>query len=284
MNVLLIASLVLREASRRKLLLTVAILTLVLVALTGWGFEKLATIHRNGHAIPHYALMVVCSTLVIMMAFMFSVILCLGASFLGALSTGAEIENGTLLAVIPRPLTRAEILAGKWLGNAVLVAAYGAVIAGSEFLVVRVTAGYLPPHPFVAVAYLIGEALLVLTLTMSLSIRLSGIAAGFTAVVLFAIAWIAGIAGAVGTVLNNAPVHQAALVLSLIVPTDGIWRAAVYGLEPAAMAAAGAATAQGASNPFISGAPPPTAYLLWCAGWFACVFSAGIWSFARRDV
>jgi ABC-type transport system involved in multi-copper enzyme maturation permease subunit len=284
MNALLIASLVLREASRRRLLLTVALLTLVIVALTGWGFEKLATATNHGRPVPHFAIMAVSSTLLIMMAFMFSVILSLGGAFLGALSTGSEIENGTLLAVIPRPITRAEIIAGKWLGNAILITMYAGLIAGSEFLVVRAATGYVPPHPFLAVAYLIAQALLVLTLTMCLSIRLSAIAAGFTTVVLFAIAWLGGVVGLIASVFHNDTVHQASLALSLAIPTDGLWRAAVFSLEPVAMAAMGAPTSQGVSNPFISAGPPTAAYLMWCLFWFACMFAATMRLFYSRDI
>ena len=146
----------------------------------------------------------------------------------------------------------------------------------------RLTTGYLPPHPGLAIAYLIAQALLVLTLTMLLSIRLSAVAAGFTVIVFFGVAWISGIAGAIGTALHNEPVHQATLVLSLLVPTDGVWRAAVFALEPAAIAAMSATTA--AFNPFVSGSPPAIAYLIWCLAWCACVFSAGLWNFARRDI
>lgn len=283
MNSLLIASLVLREATRRRLVLTVALLTVAIVLLTGWGFHKLATFHTaSGQPIPHYALMTTASILTIMMAFMFSVILCLGAAFLGALSTGAEIENGTLLAILPRPLSRAEVLFGKWLGNVILVGGYAAIIAGAEFAIVRLATGYLPPHPGTAIAFLIFETIAILTFTMFLSVRLSAIAAGFTAVVFFGLAWLGGVIGAVATVVHNAALEHATLVLSLLFPTDGIWRGAVFGLEPALLAAAGASPQT--ANPFTAAAPPSTAYLVWCAGWLAVVFSAAMVSFARRDI
>ncbi len=144
MNVLLIASLTLREASRRRLVLTAAIATVVLVALTAFGFHALATMHTgSGNRIAHHDVLEASSVLEIMMAFMFSFVLALAAAFLGALSTGAEIENGTLLAIVPRPIRRAEILIGKWLGNAVLLAGYAFVIGALEFAAVRWTTGYL---------------------------------------------------------------------------------------------------------------------------------------------
>ncbi|GAC1389920.1 MAG: hypothetical protein NVSMB31_06320 [Vulcanimicrobiaceae bacterium] len=284
MNALLIASLVLREASRRRLLLTVALLTLGLVLLTGWGFHKLATLHDgHGHAVPHVELMVASSVLIIMMAFMFSIILSVGAAFLGALSTGSEIENGTLLAIVPRPISRSEIMTGKWMGNAILLAAYATLIAGSEFLVVANTTGYIPPHPAIAIGYLIAQALLVLTVTMTLSVRLSAIAAGFVTIVLFGLAWMVGVAGVIGSALHNTALHQAALIVSLIIPTDGVWRAAVFALEPVAMAAA-ASPGQGASNPFVTAAAPTQAYLIWCLTWWIAVLLSGMLLFKRRDI
>jgi len=283
MNALLIASLVLAEAARRRLLLTAAVITLALVGLTSWGFHALGTARdSHGHPIPHYAVMVSSSVLVIVMAFMFSLILSLSAAFLGALATGSEIENGTLLTIVPRPIRRIEIVFGKWLGNLVLIAGYAALIGSVEFLVVRLTTGYSPPHPYVAIAYLIAQSALVLSLTMCLSVRLSPIAAAFATIVLFGVAWVGGIAGTVGTALNNVSLHQAALLLSLLIPTDGIWRGAAFALEPAAMVATVGSTRN--FNPFVSGAPPTTAYLIWSVLWFAAVAGTGIALFRQRDI
>jgi hypothetical protein len=38
------------------------------------------------------------------------------------------------------------------------------------------------------------------------------------------------------------------------------------------------------SNPFVSGAAPTIAYLLWTALWFAAVAAMGIAFFSRRDI
>lgn len=283
MNVLLIASLTIRESSRRKLLLTLAIVSIALVALTAWGFHALATAHTpNGRPIPHQSVLLASSQLEIMMAFMFSFVLALGASFLGALSTGNEIENGTLLAIVPRPLRRVEIVLGKWLGNLVLIGSYAFFIAFSEFGAVRAMTGYMPPHPFIAVGFLVAESAMLLTLTMALSVRVSALAAGFATVVLFGIAWIAGIVGDVAAVLHNGTLERSALALSLVVPTDGIWRAAAYAMQPAIVAAAAAGT--GASNPFLPAGPPSTAFLWWCCAWLAVALGVCAVSFQKRDI
>jgi ABC-type transport system involved in multi-copper enzyme maturation permease subunit len=282
-NVLLVASLVLREASRRRLLLAVALFSFVLIALTAWGLSRLATYHNaNGNAMSHYELIVTTSLLVIMMAFMFGFIVSLVSAFLGALSMGAEIENGILLAIVPRPLRRAEIVLGKLLGNFSLIAAYTIVIGTIEFLVVRVITGYLPPHPAIALAYLIGVGTVTLLLATCLSVRIPAVAAGFTAIVLFGLARVAGFADVIASALNNMALQQASLVVSLIVPSDGLWRGAAYALEPAAMVAASQALQRG--NPFMAAAPPATAYLVWSACWLGALIVATVVLFQRRDL
>ncbi|HEV7180328.1 MAG TPA: ABC transporter permease subunit [Candidatus Baltobacteraceae bacterium] len=281
MNVLLIASLTIRESSRRRLLVTIAAATLVLVALTAWAFHALATVHgTDGKPVDHYSILVAASTIEILMAFMFSFVLALSASFLGGLSTGNEIENGTLLAIVPRPIRRAEIIVGKWLGNVILIAGYALIVAWCEFGVVWLITGYLPPHPARATGFLIAQSTLLLTLTMTLSVRLSALASGFTTVVLFGIAWIGGITGSVAAVLHNASLQSAVAILSLIVPSDGLWRAASFSMQPVLMAAA----SQADVNPLTPAAPPPPAYFVWCLLWVLAVLAFGVRSFQTRDI
>ena len=281
-NVLLVASLILREAARRRLLPTVGIFTLILIGATAWGLNRIATFRNpSGHTISHYELTVLTSLLVVMMAFMFCIIISLVSAFLGALSMGVEIENGILLAIVPRPIRRFEIVLGKLLGNFALLAVYTIVVGAAEFGVVRLITGYVPPHPAIALLYLTAVGAVTLLITMCLSVRVSAVAAGFAAIVLFGIARIAGFADSIASALNNTAVQQASLIVSLIVPSDGLWRGASFALEPAAMVALGGAQR---GNPFIALAPPTHAYLFWSAGWAIAFVFATIVLFARRDL
>ena len=112
MAVLTIARITLREASRRKLLLAVAILTLVVAVLSGWAFHKLLALpcgtSDNPHPCPPYEIRLVAATLLILLLFMFSFVLALGAAFVAAPSISGDIESGVMLAVLPRPIRRAE--------------------------------------------------------------------------------------------------------------------------------------------------------------------------------
>src|SRR5215216_4486053 len=90
------------------------------------------------------------------------------ASFLALfLSVGAisgEIDSGTLHAVLARPLKRSEFVVGRWLGYAVILAGYIVAMTGLVLLIARVIAGYEVPDPWHALALMLLEGVLLLTL------------------------------------------------------------------------------------------------------------------------
>ncbi len=280
---LLVASLVVREIGRRRLALAVVILTLAYLALSAWGFGKLAGADANGHRLSPVEIAGVVSVLVVLMAFMFANILVLGAAFLGSLGVGMELESGLLLAILPRPLRRSEFLLGKWLGVCAVLAGYGAFAAILELAVIRWRTGYVPPHPLAGLVHLFALATLALTFAMTLSVRMPAVTAAFVTIVLYGVAWIVGIVHAVSGYLGNAAVAQGTLAASLFFPTDALWRGVLYELEPVAMLAVGL-NAPGGGGPFAVTGPPSTALLWWAFGWFAVVAAAGVASFRTRDV
>ena len=100
---------------------------------------------------------------------------------------------------------------------------------------------------------------MLLTLALLLSTRLPAIAAGAICVVLFGLGWMAGVFAVVGRFFDAGPLVAAAEASRWLLPSDGLWRGAIYGLEPPARRAAsplGRARAAAASNPFFAARPP----------------------------
>src|SRR2546425_10021322 len=147
--VLTIARLTILEASRRRLLLALGVLTVVVIVLTSWGFSRLPTMSGVTPAEVRLA----SSQLTILVAFMFSGVLALGSTLVAAPSIASDIESGIALAILPRPIRRSEVLMGKWLGLAVLVALYAAGSGVLELLGIWWGTGYLPPNPVAALAF-----------------------------------------------------------------------------------------------------------------------------------
>lgn len=282
---LVIARLTLREASRRRLLLAVVVLTLILVGVSAWGFGKLSSLPCNdGRLCSPTETKIIAATLVILITFMYSFVFTLGAVFVTAPAVSIEVESGIVLAMLTRPIRRSDIILGKWLGWAVIIGGYAITTTGLEFVAVQAFTGYIPPHPIKAIAFLLGECAVMLTLGLLFSTRLAPMTGGIVALMLFGLTWIGGIAHSVGTTLESDAVRNVGFVSSLILPTDGLWRGALFNIEPALLTeVAGGASRAMAANPFLTPAPPPAGYVVWAIAWVAIMLGLAVLSFERRE-
>ncbi|GAC1364458.1 MAG: hypothetical protein NVSMB32_07030 [Actinomycetota bacterium] len=226
------------------------------------------------------------SQLLILVMVAFSFVLALSTVFMAAPSIAGELESGVAAAVLTRPIRRIELLGGKWLGLGLLTTLYVAIASGLEFVTVDLVTGYRPPHPFEFFLFLTGEALVTLTLTTLISTRMSPVTGGVVALGGFMLAWMGGIAVALGQALNNHGIATVGNLTRLIMPSDGLWRGAVYSLEPSAVISGilGSGSNGAAANPFFAAAGPPLAYLGWVAFWVVGVFAGAAWSFRRREI
>ncbi len=284
-NVLLFASLTVRELVRRRLLVIAAVGTLLIVAFTGWGMHRLATATMSGSPLALVAVRATAAGIVLVLAFLFSFVVALGGAMIGAPAMAETIANGELLAVLARPVRRADVVIGRWLGTVIALAAYVALAGGAELLVVRITTGYAPPHPFAALLFLSASGAVVASTAIALATRLPALAAGAAAALLFGLAWVAGIVESIGLSIGNARVADAGTLVALVFPSDALWRGAVYALEPAVFTVAvGASNGNGPANPFTVTSPPPTALLVWAFAWIVVVVACGAAAFRTRDL
>jgi ABC-type transport system involved in multi-copper enzyme maturation permease subunit len=276
---LTIASLTIKEAVRRRLLLAFLAITAIIVGLSAWGFDRLS---HNHHLTSGETNLAVPEALILFM-FMFSFVLALSASAIASPSISSEVESGVLMTIVTRPIRRTEVVLGKWLGLAALLAAYAAGVCALEFGVVDLASGFVPPSPVLVGVYLFAEGALLLTLALLLSTRIPVIAAGVIGVAVFGAGWLAGVVGTLGTALNVAALRTIGQVGRFVLPTDGLWHAAVYYLQPPSLIAERLAE-NGGRDPFFSQGAPSWAYLLWVACWFLIVLGAAVASFERREL
>jgi ABC-type transport system involved in multi-copper enzyme maturation permease subunit len=283
--VLVIAGLTLREIVRRRVLWVLAALAIASVLLVGWGTDRLVEEARAEGA-NDIAIRIAVSQVLIFIAFMFSFVLAMSAAFLAAPAIASDVETGTIAAMLARPLRRAELVAGRWLGLSIVIAAY-AVLSGLLAIgVVRLASGHLPPEPLTAVTFLGMQSIAVLTLALALGTRLPGMAAGAITVVLFGLGWFAGVLGNLATVLDAETLAIGSGWLRILIPTDVLWRGVIYGLEPplVLLLASGEFSQAMEASPFYASAPPPIGLVLWSIAWVALVLGLGIALFRRREL
>ena len=247
-----IAKVTIREAARRRILWVLLGLTVVSVALTSWGTGALAGLARS-EGTGELEIRIGVSQILILAAFMFSFVLAMTAAFLGAPAIAADLESGVVLALLARPIRRSEYVAGRWLG-------------------------------LVAVVFLAAQAVVLLTIALLLGTRLPAIAAGAVCVVLFGLAWMAGVFSGVARAFNADALAAISEATRWLFPSDGLWRGVIYGLEPPLVQIVASGSEIGEANPFYAVAPPPPLYIVWSAIWIAGTLALAAWSLNRREI
>jgi len=275
---LAIAGLTVKEAVRRRLVLAFVAISAVIVGLSAWGFDRLTRANNLTSGETHIAV----PDALILFMFMFSFVVALSASAIASPSISMEVESGVLMTVVTRPIRRTEVLLGKWLGLAALLAGYAIVVCAYEFAVVDWVSGYLPPNPVVATVYLLTEGTLLLTLALFLSTRMPVIAAGVIGVAVFGAGWLAGVVGTLGTTFHISALRTLGAVGRVLIPTDGLWHGAIYYLEPSALTSG--QLVEAGNVPFYALTAPSWPYLLWVVCWFLIVMTASVISFERREL
>jgi ABC-type transport system involved in multi-copper enzyme maturation permease subunit len=142
MTVLYIAGLTLQEASRRRVLRSLAVMTVLLLGLSAWGFSR---IDATFGGLTTGESRIAAATVLNLVMFGLSLIAALGTAFLAGPTLAGEIESGIALAVLTRPVRRSAVLVGKWLGLVTFGSGFVAVAGLAQLLIVRLTCGYWPP-------------------------------------------------------------------------------------------------------------------------------------------
>ena len=268
------------ELVRRKFVPAAAIGTLALIVMTSWGFWHLShSTHLN-----FVQQRTITAVLSILMAYLFSFVIAFAAIALAAPTISNDVDNGTLLPILARPISRRAIVFAKALALALISGAYAALSVLGEFAGINVVSGYWPPHPFLAAFFLALLSAVMVVLGVALSTRMSTIAASITGVAAFGIAWIGGIAGSIGLALGNTTLLHAGTMSALLLPSDAMWRFAVYDLQPVALVASFSQNPGNWPGPFFVKVPEPPSMFVWTCVWLVAVGAIAARSFSARDI
>src|SRR5438105_8490694 len=289
--VLEIARFTLLEAVSRRLVLAGVLISVAYVGLFALGFHFAydKSIETTTSTESRLSLGVAFATLTLFGVYVVNYLASFLALFLSVAAVSGEIDSGTLHAVLARPLRRSEFVIGRWLGYAVIIAVYIVAMTGLVLLIARLIAGYEVPDPLPALLLMLLEGVLLLTLSLFGSTLMPTLANGIVVFTLLGLAWLAGIIEFVGRLLtaaSNSTGGDAMLnigtAVSLILPSDALWRGASYYLEsPSMLAVLGAARG---GIPFFSSTPPAPALVVWAVGYVVVILAGAVLAFRRRDL
>jgi ABC-2 type transport system permease protein len=284
-GVLVITELTLREVLRRRLLWVLLALSVASVLFVGWAVTQLVA-HARESGMDDARITLGVSQVLVIIAFMFSFVLAMSGAFLAAPAIATDVESGTALAMLARPISRADLVLGRWLGLCLVTGGYAVASSVLAIAVVAAVSGYLPPQPDVAVACLVAQAVATLTLALALGTRLPSMTSGAIAVVCFGAAWLGGFLGSVAGLLRAQAIVPTLDVVRVVFPTDLLWRGVIHGLEPPAvqLLARGLDPSRFTGDPFFALEPIPPEAVAWSIVWMALVLGAGVLAFGRREL
>jgi len=278
MATFIIARLTFFEASRRKILWAALALGLTFLALFGLGFHEIQKdITRNSPSslvnlseIYNFILMAglyVVNFLTVMM------------SVLTAVDTlSGEITSGTIQTLLSKPVSRWEILLGKWLGYIGMLTLYLLLMAGGVMALVHLISGYAPPHTWRGLSLMWLNCLLLLNMTLMGGSSLSTLANGVLVFGLYGVAFIGGWVEQFGSLLENQAAVNIGIFSSLLMPAEALWRRAAFEMQSPLVTAMG-------FSPFTSGTSVPNPLMIVYAVLFAGIsLVAAIYLFGKRDM
>jgi ABC-type transport system involved in multi-copper enzyme maturation permease subunit len=283
-NTLTIARFTIQEAISRRLILAGAILSLAFLGLFALGFYL---IYQNDNELSgplsNAQTQAMFGTVMSVLG-LYAINFLAGflALFLSVGAISSEIDSGALHAILARPLRRAEFVVGRWLAYAGLIGVYVGLMAGMLLLSAWLISGYTTPDPVRATLLMMLASIVLLTLSLLGSTVLSTLANGVVVFSLFGLAWLAGIIEVIGGALSNDAMLNIGTAVSLLIPSDAVWRGASYYVLSPLYLAGLQSTADGL--PFVGNNPPATALVLWALIYPLVMLGAAVLTFSHRDL
>jgi ABC-type transport system involved in multi-copper enzyme maturation permease subunit len=279
---LLIARLTWLETRRRKIALAALICGLLFLAVFGtamyFGFNLARTGGPLGDSPPDVVGMRVAATvLTVAGLYVVNFLVTAVAILLPIDSLSGEIGSGVIQTLASKPVDRAAIVVGKWLAYLLMTAAYLALMGGGVVLIMRLFADYTAPHVLAPMGLMLLGAATMLSITIAGGVRLSTITNGIVAFGFYGVAFIAGWIEQILSMFGNATARHVGTVVSLVSPSDSMWRRAAYELQPLA-------TAVLRNGPFGVVSVPSAVMIGWAAAFCVVVLWFAVWQFRRRPL
>jgi Cu-processing system permease protein len=279
MSAFVIARLTFKEASRRWILWVAILLGLVFLTIYSIGFNEIQkdlqrqlgsqTARLQKNEIYNF----------ILIAGLYAVnFLCIMMTVLTSVSTlSGEIESGTMQTLASKPVHRWEILIGKWMGFAGMLALYLLMMGGGVVLIVYLISGYTAPNTFLGLGLITCNTFLILSVCLAGGTTLSTLANGGLVFGLYGVAFIGGWIEQFGAFLQNQTAVNIGIISSLIFPSEVLWRRAAYKMESPIVSALGV-------SPFSSNSIPSPIMVAYALLYAILAIVYAIRKFNRRDL
>jgi len=153
------------------------------------------------------------------------------AALLGADTLAGEINSGTIQTIATKPIRRADIVLGKWLGFAELLGLYVLLLCGGIVLSTFIQSGHIPHNLLIGLGLIYAESVLIMTITLMLSAAFPALATGGIVFGLYGLSFIGGWIEEFGAILQIETAVKVGIITSLINPSESLWKRAVFEMQ-----------------------------------------------------
>jgi ABC-type transport system involved in multi-copper enzyme maturation permease subunit len=281
-KILILARMTFREAIRRRIVLTGLVLGILFLIVYSVGFHMIfieisRETYRDGTAFARVAQNEMSNFLLLAGLYAVAFLSVAMGALLSADTLAGEISSGTIQTIVTKPLRRSDVVLGKWLGFAGLLALYLLLMSGGTVLSVFLQSGYLPRNLLMGLSLIYLEALLVMTFSLACSSAMPALATGGTVFGLYGLAFIGGWIEQIGAVFNNQTAVQVGIATSLLFPTEAIWRRATFEMQ----SALGAVLQM---TPFVTLSVPNLLMVVYAVLYLLIALAAAVRIFQNRDM
>lgn len=276
-NIWTIARMTFRETIRKRIVLTGATLGEAFFIAFTVGFRIIYVDIITDASIPRVVVTEMTNTLLLAGLYAVAFLSIAMGALLGADTLAGEIASGTIQTLVSKPARRLEVVLGKWLGFAVLLFFYSLLMSGGTILSVWLQSRYTPPNMLKGLSLIYLESLLIMTIALFCSSFLSGLASGGTVFGLWGLAFIGGWVEQIGAMVKNEAAVQVGIVISLIIPSEALWRRASFEMQspmPVGMV----------SSPFVTISIPSPLMVAYAGIYLILVLLYVVSVFQRRDL
>jgi Cu-processing system permease protein len=273
-----IARLTVKEAVRRRIVLAALLLGIAFLIVFSLGFH-LITVNIASDPDDFGTLQTrgVWNFLTLAGLYVINILVIVMAALITAGTLAGEISSGAIQSIVTKPLRRADVVLGKWLGFAALLALYVLLMAGGLLLSASLQSGAAVPNIGRGLALMYLQSLAMMSLTLAFSSALSTLATGGAVFGLYGLAFIGSWVEQIGSFLNNQAAIQIGIITSLLMPGEALWRRASFEMtSPLVQFMAGA--------PFVSRSVPSPLMVWYAVFYILAAILAAIFIFRRRDL
>jgi Cu-processing system permease protein len=287
--ILTVASLTLREALRRRVVLAGLLFGLAFLAFFAFGLSEIWRVARSGQEGSSLgneigrtfenpqARGLAAETLVMLGLYAVNFLTVAMAVLLPVDTLSGEVQSGSIQTLVTKPTARHGIVLGKWLGHFGLIAAYLLLTAGGVLVIGWAVTGVSMNNIPAAAGLMILQAMVMLSVSIAGGSRLSTLANGVMCFGLFGLGMIGGWIEQIGVTINNDQARNIGIISSLLIPGDALWRMA-SSLLPSPL------FRELPLGPFMNVSTPSTAMVVWAALYTLGAMFVAVRGFASRDL